>query len=552
MHNSNIENGFVENLSLYFQASLPVVAINSPSAEEYATIETITANVSELWKFKTYVFDIARGLQEATYSVEAGITLTSSDVQFHRDPIVEVLDFTDKLEEKALIILLDIHPFLAGQRSDLQVIRRIKNLSFSLQGSAKRVVILGQGLQLPEDFEGLVEELENDLPTPEQIKTLLDFVHADLIESRVKDKMQVTISEKGLETLVRACQGLSEQEILKTQRLLSVRDNLIDDNAAEFVSERKLKKLAKLGVEFLPAPQVEIGGLMNLKRWFKQRTKLFNLQLQTEGVSKLPPPKGVLLVGLPGTGKSLVAKTIGHLWSVPILKFDMGAMFSSLVGESEANLRQLLKVAESVAPCVLLVDEMDKAFAAASGPSTDSGVGQRLFGTFLTWMQEKTAPVFVVATANDISYLPPELSRKGRFDEVFWVDLPNQKEREEILRIHFDRYDICDKNLNPADIAVLTTDWSGAELEQLVKDVLTEAEFEERCILYSDFEREVSAQNPLARRESAKVNHLREWAKTARPASLPTQEELAPESSKKPPRNRKSARMLDLDSAEMN
>lgn len=534
--NSNTSNTWIDQLLLYFRAGLPIAAIDSPAAEEYAAIEAIVSTVGEGIKSKCYVFDLGYGLRDVKYTPQAGIQLTESDTQFRRDPILEVLDWIDKHEDKALLILVDIHPFLGGQRQDLQVVRRLKNLCFSLQQSPKRIALLGQGLKLSDDFEGLVEELKNSLPTPEQIKSLLEFAHIDLSQGR--EKFKVDISEEGMRKLIRACQGLSEQEILKTQRLIMKQDSLIDDNAGEFVNQRKLIKLAKLGVEFLTAPLVPIGGLSNLKLWFKQRTKLFNLQLQG-GQSKLPPPKGILLVGLPGTGKSLIAKTIGHIWSVPVLKFDMGSMFSSLVGESEGNLRQLLKVAESVAPCILLVDEMDKAFAAASGPSTDSGVGQRLFGTFLTWMQEKKAPVFVVATANDIQSLPPELSRKGRFDEVFWIDLPCQKEREEILAIYFEQYEI---GIDPGDVAVITSDWAGAELEQLVKDVLTQSEFEERSILLADFQQEVAVQVPLARREATRVEELRRWARSARPASIPSSK---PTVTKKAPTNRKSAKMLD-------
>lgn len=534
--NSNTSNTWIDQLLLYFRAGLPVVGIDSPAAEEYAAIEAIVSTVGEGIKSKCYVFDLGYGLRDVKYTPQTGIQLTESDTQFRRDPILEVLDWVDKHEDKALLILVDIHPFLGGQRQDLQVVRRLKNLCFSLQQSPKRIALLGQGLKLSDDFEGLVEELKNSLPTPEQIKSLLEFAHIDL--SQGHEKFKIDISEEGMRKLIRACQGLSEQEILKTQRLIMKRDGLIDDNAGEFVNQRKLIKLAKLGVEFLTAPPVPIGGLSNLKLWFKQRTKLFNLQLQG-GPSKLPPPKGILLVGLPGTGKSLIAKTLGHIWSVPVLKFDMGSMFSSLVGESEGNLRQLLKVAESVAPCLLLVDEMDKAFAAASGPSTDSGVGQRLFGTFLTWMQEKKAPVFVVATANDIQSLPPELSRKGRFDEVFWIDLPCQKEREEILAIYFEQYEI---GIDPGDVAVITSDWAGAELEQLVKDVLTQSEFEERSILLADFQQEVAVQVPLARREATRVEELRRWARSARPASIPSSK---PTVTKKAPTNRKSAKMLD-------
>lgn len=501
-----------------FRANLPVVALENPAPEELSLIEAVAKDVAIPLGLHCYTFDLGRGLLRVAIG-DGGIEFHPSDIQFKADPVIEVLEWIDELEGQALLILLDLHPFLYGDRADLQICRRIKNLCFSLQQSDKRLILMGQDIKLPADFEGLVEQLDNNLPDAKAIASILEFGKKDLAATfkEAEIPFEINLPEEANQRLIRSCQGLSEQEILKAVRLAALTERRIDNETCEVISARKLAKLKKLGVELLTVPENEVGGLENLKLWFKQRTRLFNQQI-SGSTSKLPPPKGILLVGLPGTGKSLIAKTIGHLWSVPILRFDMGAMFSSLVGESEQKLRQLLASAESIAPAILLVDELDKAFAAASGPSTDSGVGLRLVGTFLTWMQEKKAAVFVVATANDISGLPPELSRKGRFDEVFWVDLPSTAERLEILRIYFNHYEII---LDPQIIAAATGDWSGAELEQLTKDALTSAEFAERSVAVEDFLGLINSQSPLAHREATKVAALREWARSARSASLP-------------------------------
>ncbi len=297
------------------------------------------------------------------------------------------------------------------------------------------------------------------------------------------------------------------EEIRDAIRLSAVADQGITENCYQRVSQLKINKLRKLQVEFSEPPDMAVGGLDNLKQWINQRSKLFSEQLSN---SKLPSPKGIMLVGVPGTGKSLVAKTIGQMWSIPILKLDMGNIYNSLVGESEKNMRQLLKTAEAVAPCVLWMDEIEKGLAGSSG-ANDNGVSQRVFGQFLTWMSEHKAPVFVVATANDISSLPPELSRKSRFDEIFFVDLPHQAERSEILALHLTRHDVILTDQELEALAQLADNFSGAELAGIVDDVAIACFDDDRYpnIQYEDIERAIKSTVPLAIREKEKIAGLR-------------------------------------------
>lgn len=261
-----------------------------------------------------------------------------------------------------------------------------------------------------------------------------------------------------------------------------------------------------------------MGGLAGLKDWLQKRAAAFTDEARAFG---LPAPKGILLIGVQGCGKSLCAKAVASLWRLPLLRFDMGRMFGSYVGSSEENVRKAIAVAESVAPAILWVDEIDKAFAGTRGSgANDSGTTARVFGTLLTWMSEKTAPVFVVATANDISGLPAELLRKGRLDEIFFVDLPGAEERAEIVRIHLAKRGRDPEAFAAAGLAAACEGFSGAEIEEAVVSGLYEA-FSEGCDLTSEhIARSMNQTVPLARTMAEQMNELRSWTEgRARPAN---------------------------------
>jgi SpoVK/Ycf46/Vps4 family AAA+-type ATPase len=261
--------------------------------------------------------------------------------------------------------------------------------------------------------------------------------------------------------------------------------------------------------------------LNGLKEWLRKRSLAFSPEARRFG---LRPPKGVLLIGVQGCGKSLCAKAVAGLWEVPLLRFDIGKMFGSFVGSSEENMRRAIHVAESVAPAILWVDEIDKAFAGARGSAGDSGTGARVLGTFLTWLAEKSAPVFVIATANDISDLPPELLRKGRLDEIFFVDLPSAEERAEIFRIHLERRERAASEFSVSELAAAAEGFSGAEIEEAINsalyDAFSEGKMLEDCHLFGA----LRASIPLSLTMQEPLAQLRSWAAgRARPASSPNE-----------------------------
>jgi len=263
-----------------------------------------------------------------------------------------------------------------------------------------------------------------------------------------------------------------------------------------------------------------VGGLQVLKDWLDKRSVAFTEEARSFG---LPAPKGILLLGVQGCGKSLCAKAVSSLWQMPLLRFDIGRVFGSLVGSSEENIRRAISVAESVAPTILWVDEIDKAFAGArSSGGTDGGTTARVFGTFLTWMSEKKSPVFVMSTANDISELPPELLRKGRFDEIFFVDLPATNEREEIFRIHLSKRSRNPESFDARRLAEASKDYSGAEIEEAIISSLFAAFYEKKDLTTDHVLSELSQTVPLAQTMDEQINRLRRWAEgRARNASIP-------------------------------
>jgi SpoVK/Ycf46/Vps4 family AAA+-type ATPase len=276
----------------------------------------------------------------------------------------------------------------------------------------------------------------------------------------------------------------------------------------------------------------DVGGLRNLKSWLIKRNKSW---LEAAAHYNLPAPRGVLITGVPGCGKSLVAKAISDMWQVPLLRLDMGKIFAGIVGSSEQNIRRAIQTAEAISPCVLWIDEIEKGFSGATSTSGDSGTSSRVFGTFLTWMQEKTKPVFVAATANNIAALPPEMLRKGRFDEIFFVDLPTFKERREILKLHLERrvnhpdvigdFEINDVTLD--GLASMTEGFVGAELEQVTISGLYEAFYENRSVNFRDFEEAVRLIVPLSVTQSEQIRNLRAWA-TVRAVAATSTDDFSP------------------------
>lgn len=429
---------------------------------------------------------------------------------------VQAIDYIVHCQEDAIFLLKDFHVYFGAERNtrpDPMVVRRLRDILPELKSSRKTVVFLSPQLAIPGDMEKEISVLDFDLPTMEEIEGLLD----ELLEGLPPESVRLEPREK--RELVRSALGLTMQEAENAFCRAIVKGRGLDGSAIRVIHEEKNQLVKKTGVlEFVNSDLSiqDIGGLENMKTWLLKRN---NSWLERARAYRLPAPKGVLITGVPGCGKSLTAKAMSAIWNLPLLKLDMGKIFGGIVGSSEDNMRKAIRTAEAVAPSILWVDEIEKGFAGTRS-SGDSGTSARVFGTFLTWMQDKTAPVFVIATSNDISSLPPELLRKGRFDEIFFVDLPTLREREKIFSLHLKKRLEGSAIAHPAagepglarDLAVLSEGFSGAEIEQVVIAALYEAFFAERGLTREDLIRAVQETVPLSVTQKEQIMQLRSWA----------------------------------------
>lgn len=415
------------------------------------------------------------------------------------------VDALAETTEPALFVLLDFHPYLA----DPQVIRRLRDRLFEAVNRRQSVVIISSVLVLPPDLEKDASVI--DLPLPKNAELLEEL-------NRVARLEKIEIDPEIADHAVRSALGLSLNEASRVfRKVLVLKKGLTEADLKLVVEEKKsvLRKTDVLEFHELGESLQDVGGLGEMKRWLGVRTAAFGEEARAFG---LPPPKGLLLLGVQGCGKSLSAKAVAELWKFPLLRLDVGAMFSGTGGAPESAIREAIRVSESLAPVVLWVDEIEKGF----GQSESDESSSRVFGSFITWLAEKRAEVFVVATANDVSRLPPELLRRGRFDEVFFIDLPNQHERLEILRVH-----VRKRSRKPEAYPALTRiakeaeHFSGAELEQVVVAALYNAFAEKREMTEADLTLALKQTVPLYTTYEERIKALRDWAKTrARPATL--------------------------------
>jgi hypothetical protein len=427
------------------------------------------------------------------------------------------LDQVIEQVEPAIYLFKDFHPFLT--RNNFAITRKLKEIALHLKNSFKTIILVSSVLEMPAELEKEITVLNFPLPTHEDLAELLDKIVADVKQFK---QVKIELDDAGRERLLQAALGLTLGEAENVFAKLIVKDErLSGDNISE-VFAQKQQIIRKSGLlEYYAASETfaQVGGLSVLKEWLAKRSVAFTPEARDFG---LPAPKGIMMLGVQGCGKSLCAKAVSSLWQLPLLRFDMGRMFGSLVGSSEENARRAISVAESVAPAILWVDEIDKAFAGIQGSGgTDGGTTARVLGTFLTWLSEKTAPVFVVSTANDISQLPPELLRKGRFDEIFFVDLPSTEERQEIFRIHLERRGRNPANFDSNALALASKDFSGAEIEEAVISGLFDAFYAGEELTTQYVLNGLAQTVPLAKTMDEHINRLRSWAEgRARNASV--------------------------------
>ncbi len=493
-----------DKLAAYFRAGYPALYILSPEkgrvqGELFAIAKQLkrldgSANPRQLivWDSLTG-YEVVSGQQgEQREQIAEGT----------EDPIA-CLQWAAR-QEKKVVVLKDFHHFL----NNPQVQCAFQQACEKVKSKFTTLVILSAKQVIPVELEKIITIVEFDLPDAQLLERILQAVN--------RNRQQLT--KEQLQLVTEAALGLTEAEAENAFALSLIQTGGFDP---KFVMSEKAQAVRRSGILEYYAPEVtmaNVGGLDCLKDWLRRRARAFSPEARQFG---LPEPKGLLATGIPGTGKSLTAKAAAALWQKPLLRLDVGRVFGSLVGESEANIRLALKLAEAIAPCVLWLDEIEKAFA-GMGQSLDSGTSARVFGSFLTWMQEKKAPVFVFATANDISALPPELLRKGRFDEIFFVDLPSEAERQEIFRIHLGLRQRDASQFNLATLASATRDFTGSEIEAVVVEALYSAFDEGRDLIQEDLELAAMQTVPLAKTMSERISGLRDWAKgRARLASTP-------------------------------
>ncbi|MBE6493308.1 MAG: AAA family ATPase [Methanosphaera stadtmanae] len=445
---------------------------------------------------------------------------------------ISAINFIRDYNQPGLFILLDFHTFCEKCNGgvDYNIIRSFKDLMPNLKQSIepKNVIFISSNNEIPDDLKKDVTIMDFDLPTADEIEEVLN----NMIESNAGTNLKVNLNEKEKESLVKAAVGLTLQEAENAYARAMVNDGCLNGGDVDLVLKEKSQVIKKNDLlEYIDSTVNidDVGGLENLKKWLKIRDKSWLDSAKKYG---LPSPKGVLLTGVPGCGKSLIAKAISSMWHLPLLRFDVSKVFNMYVGNSEANMREAIKTAEAISPCILWIDEIEKGFSGL-GNGGDSGTSSRIFGTFLSWMQEKTKPVFVVATANNISGLPSEMMRKGRFDEIFFIDLPTFNERKQIFEVHLKSrlkhpdvigdFEINEETLN--HLSSLTEGFGGAEIEQLVIMGLFDAYAEERSIKMSDFENAIKNTIPLSVTQAEQITSIRKWA-DIRAVAATTQDDM--------------------------
>jgi len=475
---------------------------------EEARVERLLVESAQAAQYDPRFWDCATGISNfAGEPRESGASCT--------DP-AEVLRVIRDSTARQLWVLRDMPAWLR----DPSVLRSLRSLARSLpmasREEARAVILLTPSAEIPPELAGHAIVLEWPLPDRMEIGAILDAAISALPEDLRDQAAQNGARDAAIDAAV----GLTAEEAQSCYAKSLVSTRRIEPAV---VAQEKKRVIAREKVlewfDPLPGGLDAVGGLDALKGWLMGRRAAFGPRARAYG---LPAPKGCLLVGVPGCGKSLTAKAIATAWAMPLLRLDMGALKSKWVGESEGNIRKALKVAEAVAPCVLWVDEIEKALAGATQGAADGGVSGDALGAVLSWMQDRAGSVFVVATANDVSALPPELLRKGRFDELFFIDLPNRAERVEIARASLKSYGRA-VDIDLGAVADATADFTGAEIAALVPDALFVAFADaERAIVSGDLVKAAGATVPLARTATEKIATLRTWAKgRARPATTP-------------------------------
>jgi ATP-dependent 26S proteasome regulatory subunit len=504
-----------EEIEVLIRARYPIIYI--VSWEEERVIERIS-QIAQKRNKKVLTWSYNTGIVPIGLPSDSKKNLDSST----KDPLLALNKVIEQLEP-AIYVFKDFHPFMT--KNNFSIIRRLREVAEYLKNSYKTLVLIAPSMQIPPELEKDITLVDFPLPGIGELGKLLDRIIED-----VKDnpQIEINIDNDAREKILRASLGLTLKEAENVFAKTLVMNGKLDASVVPIVISEKEQIIRKSGIlEYYETSENfnTVGGLDALKDWLSKRGLAFSDKAKAFG---LPAPKGVLFLGVQGCGKSLCAKAVSSMWELPLLRLDVGKLFESALGSSEENIRRAIIIAESVSPCVLWVDEIDKAFGGVGGSSgmTDGGTTSRLFGSFITWLSEKSCPVFVIATANDISRLPPELMRKGRLDEIFFVDLPDEKERKKIFAIQIAKRGRDPECFDMSALAKESKGFSGAEIEESVISALYDGFCSGRDLEQEDMVKNIRVTIPLSKTMVEEINAIRKWCDgRARPASYADQKE---------------------------
>jgi len=485
----------------YVRAAYPLLWVKT--YEESRVLVSFINEVKRDIKYQTFIWDIVEGLREVT--IERGDFKQGNIVENSQNDPAFPLNWLDTLgNEKVILFLKDFTPYLQREFSDsTYIIRKIRNLIPKFKGMNKVLTIISPTIKIPLELDKEVTVVDFKLPTKNELKDLL----------RATCETTDSTYPENDDSIVNAASGMTIHEAENAYCLSLVEKQKYD----EVVIRREKAAIVKKSgiIEVIPTEKYtlsDIGGLENLKVWLLDRKDSFSKEAVEFGIK---PPKGLLMVGVPGSGKSLTAKACASALGRPLIRLDMGRVYGSFVGESEANMRKCLDIAEAIAPCVLWIDEMEKGLSGNKSGQEGHETTKRVFQELLTWMQDREADVFLVATANSVESLPPELLRAGRIDAIFWVDLPDDVQREEILKIHLKKI-----NRDPAmfekemTLLVKACDgFTGAEIEVWLQEALNKSFKSKQQLNFKDMLSEVQAITPISKLSKVEIERAREWAK---------------------------------------